>query len=290
MMRGATGARRDDDDRTKKKRMLARPPSPRAAVTRSRAANQMPPASDAPPAASPAAGAGPPGGDEGGRWAAIWASEATPAFDAGASPRALVDLLASPDAPDVKGKRVLIPGAGRGYDSATFVRAGAAEAVALDIVPAAVAAATSWLASPASGLDGGKGGTARAVCGDFFNLPAEAGAPFDVGFDYTFFCALPPAWRGDWGKAWARALKAPGGVLVTLQFPMSPPDDPARPGPPWPVSHDAYAHALEPAGFVRVHDAKVPDGHSAVSGAHDRNGREWLSVWVLGGGGGESEK
>lgn len=225
-----------------------------------------------------------PGGDEDGRWASIWATETVPAFDAGGSARALLDLLASPPAPlrPLGGARVLIPGAGRGYDAATFVRAGAAEAVALDIVPAAIDAATAWLS------ESNAPPTARAACGDFFSLPPDVGPPFDVGYDYTFFCALPPAWRAAWGAAWAAALK-PGGTLIALQFPMSPPDDPARPGPPWPVSHDAYAAALQPAGFRRVYCERVPDGHSFASGVHDRNGREWVSVWVLdntGGGGG----
>jgi len=227
-----------------------------------------------------------PGGDEEtARWTKIWVEEAVPAFDAGGSARALTDLLASsPAAPPLAGARVLVPGAGRVYDAATFVKSGAAEAVALDIVPAAVDAARAWLASPASGLDGGATTAARAVCGDFFALPPDAAPPFDVGYDYTFFCALPPARRPAWAAAWAAALR-PGGVLITLCFPMSPPDCPARQGPPWPVSHAAYEAALSPVGFHRTHCARVPDGHSFKSDGHDRNGREWMSVWVLTGGG-----
>jgi len=185
-------------------------------------------------------------------------------------------LLANPDLP-LAGARVLIPGAGRGYDAATFVRAGAATAVALDVVPAAADAAAAWLA--AHGLPG----RTHAVCADFFSLPAigVAAPPFDGGYDYTFFCAIPPSWRPAWGEAWGRAIKA-GGWLVTLQFPLSPPDDPGRQGPPWPVTGDAYEEALTPAGFVLKRREKVPEGHSFVSadGAHSRNGREWVAVWV----------
>ncbi len=222
-------------------------------------------------------------GDEDGRWAKIWGEVppgGRPPFDAGASPRALVDLLASPAAPPVQGARVLIPGAGRGYDAATLVRAGAASAVALDIVPAAVDAATSWLA----GQTDLPPGAATAACGDFFNLPPSltpAASPFfDGGFDYTFFCALPPAWRAAWGVAWGRAIRR-GGWLVTLQFPVAPPDDLNRPGPPWPVTAEAYEGALLPAGFALVRRAVVPPGHSFRSedGSHDRNGREWVAVW-----------
>ena len=46
---------------------------------------------------------------------------------------------------------------------------------------------------------------------DFFNfeLPQD-GEKFTIGYDYTFFCALPPKMREDWGKRYAEIIK-PGG-------------------------------------------------------------------------------
>eukprot|EP00967_Tisochrysis_lutea_P008782 scaffold10515_cov17-Tisochrysis_lutea.AAC.1 len=67
------------------------------------------------------------------------------AWDSGiGSAPALIDLLSSGKC-DVKDKSVLIPGCGRGYDNATFIRAGAKEAVGLEVAPAAKAAAEEYL-------------------------------------------------------------------------------------------------------------------------------------------------
>jgi hypothetical protein len=39
---------------------------------------------------------------------------------------------------------------------------------------------------------------------------------------YTFLCALPPARRGEWASKMASLLR-PGGLLLTLQYPLPPP-------------------------------------------------------------------
>lgn len=44
---------------------------------------------------------------------------------------------------------------------------------------------------------------------------------FDLGYDYTFLCALHPDMRKDWATAWAQLLR-PGGYLLTLIFPVDP--------------------------------------------------------------------
>lgn len=43
--------------------------------------------------------------------------------------------------------------------------------------------------------------------------------PFDVAYDYTFFCALPPALHHKWAAAYGRMIR-PGGVLVALVYPI----------------------------------------------------------------------
>lgn len=73
---------------------------------------------------------------------------------------------------------------------------------------------------------------------DFFSGPLN-GEKFDVGYDYTFFCAIHPSMRGDWGRAWAEHIKS-GGKLVALCYP----DNPSKKdGPPWHVS-DCTAERL----------------------------------------------
>lgn len=83
------------------------------------------------------------------------------------------------------------------------------------------------------------GGAATGLLGarcQLFRLPRPSGAlgrqqvcftmcthvlqgPFDLGFDYTFLCALHPDMRRDWAPAWGRLLR-PGGLLLTLIFPV----------------------------------------------------------------------
>ena len=49
------------------------------------------------------------------------------------------------------------------------------------------------------------------VVDDFFtHAPAEG--LYDVVYDCTFLCAIPPARRNDWAAAYARLLRPGGGV------------------------------------------------------------------------------
>jgi methyl halide transferase len=120
-------------------------------------------------------------------------------------------------------------------------------------------------------LDTDRISSAHVVGGDFFEW-TDGDKPFDVGFDYTFFCALSPHMRAKWGPAWHRLLR-PGGLLVTLIFPVD--EDQNRQGPPWPVTPEMYKEALEPYGFTLRSLEKVPNELSHKG----RGGREYLAVW-----------
>lgn len=82
----------------------------------------------------------------------------------------------------------------RGYDVFAFATAGAAVSAGLDLSPEAVAAAK---AAQQSELADNPAASAAVhlVAGDFFNHSrsgADYKGPFDVGYDYTFLCALHP--------------------------------------------------------------------------------------------------
>ena len=81
--------------------------------------------------------------------------------------------------------------------------------------------------------------------GDFFSY-ADPGGAFDLGYDYTFLCALHPSMRKDWATAWGKHLK-PGGELITLIFPVDPSREGVE-GPPWPVTPELYKDLLVPIG------------------------------------------
>lgn len=62
----------------------------------------------------------------------------------------------------------------------------------------------------------------------------EIAETFNFVYDYTFFCALSPAIRDQWARKMAD-LVVPGGLLMTLIFPIRPGDDGVK-GPPHAVS------------------------------------------------------
>ena len=78
--------------------------------------------------------------------------------------------------------------------------------------------------------------------------------------------------RDEWAQAWHRNL-APGGLLITMMFPLEPQ---GREGPPWPVSRVAYKNALEPLGFECFKDEQVSEEDATV---HNRKGREAFALW-----------
>ena len=120
------------------------------------------------------------------RWEGMWSKGLKPgeAFDAHASSPALTVLLERGRGLDVVGRRVFVPGCGRGYDLATFVRAGAALAVGLELAPSALRDAAGYLDAELSGEARGK---AELHAGDFFQWQHPDGQAFLFGYDYTFF-------------------------------------------------------------------------------------------------------
>lgn len=54
---------------------------------------------------------------------------------------------------------------------------------------------------------------------DFFAFAQPDNKPFSFAFDYTFYCALPPSMRKQWGARYAEVIR-PGGILVCLAFPL----------------------------------------------------------------------
>jgi len=189
-------------------------------------------------------------------------------FDAGCSPPHLVPTIESLGL-SLATKTAVVPGCGRGYDVETFAKY-AASATGLEYSPTAVEEAMCYL----KGQD-----NARVVQCDFFNHASTVDEKFDIGYDYTFFCAIHPSMRGAWAQSWAELLR-PGGTLIATVFPVFPDDknpflaDKEMAGPPWPVVPDDYK-VLEKHGFELVSMSKVADG-----GSHQpRTGMEWVGVW-----------
>ena len=193
----------------------------------------------------------------------------------------------SPQAQGLAGQRgrVLVPGAGHGYDALALAQAGW-DVTAVDIAPTAVAECTQRIV--AAGLEK----QARAVCADFFETPPRQEAlqaPFDLLFDYTFCCALPPALRAAWAHTCAQRIKQ-GGSLLHLAFPLdrgqrsaatlkalgakAPGHSPVDPGdgPPFVLDLQELAGYLAPNFVLETLALDVPSAPS-------RDGREALLLW-----------
>ena len=148
---------------------------------------------------------------------------------------------------------VLVPGAGTGHDAAAFAAAGW-QTTALDIAPAAEPALRARLED----VD------ADVVIGDALGFRPER--LFDLVFDHTFFCALDPDARPEFGAMADRVLSDFGSV-VSIVFPLGKPAE--HGGPPWGFVPSDISEVLG-SGFELVEsspEAKIP-------------GRRWPHVWA----------
>lgn len=117
---------------------------------------------------------------------------------------AYADQLADPSL------RILIPGAGNGYEAEYLWQQGFRNLTVLDIARPPLEQLRARVPEmPETAL----------VQTDFF---AYAGGPFDLILEHTFFCALPPERRPDYARH-MHGLLAPGGKLAGLlfQFPLT---------------------------------------------------------------------
>jgi SAM-dependent methyltransferase len=194
-------------------------------------------------------------------WENMWAAGIAPnqAFDMGRVHPYLARALAEGRVPT---GRALVPGCGRGYDVGAL-SARDRFAIGMDMSPTGVAAAREYLEGA---VEEGRAtaGAFEVVCGDFFK-EAPPPASIDFVYDYTFLCALPPSRRAEWAAQMA-ALVKPGGLLLTLQFPLGAygtthpagaPLDYTK-GPPFLLSKQLYLDLLPPAGFAFVEGEDIP--------------------------------
>ncbi len=135
----------------------------------------------------------------------IWESRyqaGTIGWDRGAASRNLNYWLEN----DVlKPCRILIPGCGNGYEVMTLAKFGF-EVVAIDIAPTAIANLQAMLDE--------ENLKAELVLGDFFEW--EPKETFDVIFEQTSLCALPPKLWSDYESQLHQWLKPKGKILAAF--------------------------------------------------------------------------
>lgn len=195
-------------------------------------------------------------------WEEHWTEGHLP-WDAGQSSPSLEKYVS--EHPAQPGARALVPGCGSGYDVFRLAHAGY-RSVGIDIARGARKRFSALRLE--NGLSESQ---ASLVVGDFFALsPDELGGPFDLIWDYTFYCAIDLGQREAWRNQVSRLL-TPQGTLIMLLFPviLGAPDNE---GPPFPLDPVKVSEQLAP-DFEVFHWEKATESHPG------REGKEWLSVW-----------
>ena len=153
--------------------------------------------------------------------------------------------------------KMIVLGAGRGYDARLFARHGFM-VTAVDIASDAVREMHALAEKDAP---------VAAVRADMFALPEFFAGMFDYVLEYVTYCAIDPAQREAYADLVAGLLK-PGGHFIGLIFPIE-----ERPGgPPFAVSAD------ELVGMFAARGLKLVRREYPVDSIKPRAGREELVV------------
>lgn len=169
-------------------------------------------------------------------WTTCYAAGKTP-WDFGGVPAALKSFLARSSAPG----SVLIPGCGSGYEVQAFHTAGY-DVTAIDFSPAAYDQAKRVLGVLAE----------RVILGDFFTHDFEQ-RRFDLIYERTFLCSMPPSRWPDYTNRMADLLSAGGRLIGVFLYAQKP-----TPGPPYPLT-DKQAQDLFQRHFRLVRTELMTD-------------------------------
>lgn len=172
-------------------------------------------------------------------------------WDAGGTPSALAQFLKT----EPRGRRVLIPGCGSGYEVRAFADAGH-EVLAVDFAPAAVERARKIL-GPLS---------ERVRLADFFE--SDFGAAFDLVYERAFLCSLPRPLRPRYAQR-AMELLGPEGRIAGFFF-----FEDGERGPPFGLKSGELERLLG-GRFERIIDMAVSDSIRIFAG------KERWQVWAV---------
>ncbi|NJN43918.1 MAG: methyltransferase domain-containing protein [Anaerolineae bacterium] len=157
--------------------------------------------------------------------------------------------------------KMIVPGAGRGYDARLFARHGFT-VTAVDFASDAIRD-MHLLAE--------KDAPIAIVKADWFRLPSFFEGTFDYVLEYVAFCAIDPTRREEYLDVVKWLLK-PGGTLIGLMFPIGDHEG----GPPFAVDPEEVITALQARG-LRLVNRECP-----ADSIKPRQGREELLVFSKG--------
>jgi methyl halide transferase len=150
--------------------------------------------------------------------------------------------------------RMIVLGAGRGYDAREFARHGF-QVTAVDFASQA-AEEMQRLASPEAPVE--------ILQHDIFTLPESLNDSFDYVLEYTCFCAIDPNRRAEYADLVTRLLKS-GGIYINLAFPL----DGRKGGPPFAVSAKEVLDLFQARGFKLISRERPADSIKPRRGAEE---------------------
>lgn len=186
-------------------------------------------------------------------WDARYVAGDTPWDKGGAHPALVARLKEIP----ITG-RVLVPGCGAGHDVRAIAAQGAESVLGLDVSPTALSRARSFP----------KAGNECYQEGDFLAGNAVPAVSFDVLFEHTCLCAIPPERRADYVRAAATALRD-GGLLLAVFF--TNPENPEPHSPP-------FRCDLDEMRLLFSEDFEMLETSTAIPTYSEREGRETLCL------------
>jgi thiopurine S-methyltransferase len=132
-----------------------------------------------------------------------------------------------------KNLKILIPGAGNGYEVAYLLENGFSEVTVVDIAPSPIRNLARQFSSDGLTL----------INQDFFELQGQ----YDLILEQTFFCALHPSLRPQYATK-MHELLLPGGKLAGLlfDFPIT------KEGPPFGGDAKAYQSLFSPLFNIKT--------------------------------------
>ena len=178
-------------------------------------------------------------------------------WDQGKASPILQEFFKHPSCP--KTGRVLVPGAGRGYDAAAWADRGH-ETLAVDFSQTAFAA-LSALSEKHRKLS--------VLNIDLFELSPKSTEPFDIIYEYCCFNSIHPGRRDEYFEVWDKML-APNGVVIAAFYPLI--KTTSQEGPPHPTSEGELMARLD--GVFDMAERIIPK-----KSLKERAGKE--EIWLL---------
>src|SRR5215216_6624244 len=150
--------------------------------------------------------------------------------------------------------RMIVLGAGRGYDAREFARHGF-QVTAVDFSSQAVAEMHRLATAEAP---------VEILQHDIFTLPETLNHSFDYVLEYTCFCAIDPKRRSEYADLVTRLLKL-NSIYIDLAFPL----DGRTGGPPFAVSAAEILDLFQKRGFKLLSREVPTDSISPRRGAEE---------------------